>query len=411
MKAMILERFGGTERFAVATVPAPVPKRGEVLVTIKAAGVNPIDVKTRRGGGIADSLRRQRPMILGWDLSGVVSKTGEGVEEFRIGDPVFGTVNFPGPGCAYAEFAAVPAEHLALKPLNVSHEEAAAAAQSPLTAWQALVETGRIGSGARVLIHGGAGGVGHHAVQIAKTLGCYVISTAAGRDAGFVRNLGADEVIDFNTERFEERAKEIDFVLDTVGGENFVRSLHVLRPDGMIVLLPSDRKAEADEAAVAYGVGNYRHILMHSSGEGMRRIADLLAGGRLRVHVDSVFPFGEIARAHERLEGGGVFLFGVLLLGAEIAAFQQLFPDGVDLLDVPGLLQGQLDALHILQLLLPLDDLLLQGLLGVVLLGNGEDRVHPHDDQDDDPVQPVLSPAGPQGQDRRRQQHQNHGVL
>ena len=93
---MILERFGGTERFAVATVPAPVPKRGEVLVTIKAAGVNPIDVKTRRGGGIADSLRRQRPMILGWDLSGVVSKTGEGVEEFRIGDPVFGTVNFPG---------------------------------------------------------------------------------------------------------------------------------------------------------------------------------------------------------------------------------------------------------------------------------------------------------------------------
>ena len=121
-----------------------------------------------------------------------------------------------------------------------------------------------------------------------------------------MRNLGADEVIDFNTERFEERAKEIDFVLDTVGGENFVRSLHVLRPDGMIVLLPSDRKAEADEAAVAYGVGNYWHILMHSSGEGMRRIADLLAGGRLRVHVDSVFPFGEIARAHERLEGGGV---------------------------------------------------------------------------------------------------------
>lgn len=113
-----------------------------------------------------------------------------------------------------------------------------------------MVETGRIGAGARVLIHGGAGGVGHHAVQIAKTLGCYVISTAAGRDAGFVRNLGADEVIDFNTERFEERAKEIDFVLDTVGGENFVRSLHVLRPDGMIVLLPSDRKAEADEAAV-----------------------------------------------------------------------------------------------------------------------------------------------------------------
>lgn len=292
---MILERFGGTERFAVATVPAPVPKRGEVLVTIKAAGVNPIDVKTRRGGGIADSLRRQRPMILGWDLSGVVSKTGEGVEEFRIGDPVFGTVNFPGPGCAYAEFAAVPAE----PPRPQTAERFARRGRGGCAvAADGLAGIGRDGThrgGGRVLIHGGAGGVGHHAVQIAKTLGCYVISTAAGRDAGFVRNLGADEVIDFNTERFEERAKEIDFVLDTVGGENFVRSLHVLRPDGMIVLLPSDRKAEADEAAVAYGVGNYWHILMHSSGEGMRRIADLLAGGRLRVHVDSVFPFGEIA--------------------------------------------------------------------------------------------------------------------
>ena len=157
---MILERFGGTERFAVATVPAPVPKRGEVLVTIKAAGVNPIDVKTRRGGGIADSLRRQRPMILGWDLSVSCRKRGRASRSSASAILSSGTVNFPGPGCAYAEFAAVPAEHLALKPLNVSHEEAAAAAQSPLTAWQALVETGRIGAGARVLIHGGAGGVG-----------------------------------------------------------------------------------------------------------------------------------------------------------------------------------------------------------------------------------------------------------
>lgn len=220
MKAMILERFGGTERFAVATVPAPVPKRGEVLVTIKAAGVNPIDVKTRRGGGIADSLRRQRPMILGWDLSGVVSKTGEGVEEFRIGDPVFGTVNFPGRlrlcrvRCGTG---GTPRPQTAERFARRGRGGCAVAADG-------LAGIGRDGThrgGGRVLIHGGAGGVGHHAVQIAKTLGCYVISTAAGRDAGFVRNLGADEVIDFNTERFEERAKEIDFVLDTVGGEEF----------------------------------------------------------------------------------------------------------------------------------------------------------------------------------------------
>lgn len=306
MRAMILRRFGGTEHFAAATVPAPVPKRGEVLITVKAAGINPIDIKTRRGEGMADALRRQKPMILGWDLSGIVSKTGEGVEEFRIGDPVFGTVNFPGPGSAYAEFATAPADHLALKPRNISYEEAAAAAQSPLTAWQALVETGRIGAGARVLIHGGAGGVGHNAVQIAKSLGCYVISTAAGEDADFVRSLGADEVIDFRTERFEQRTGEIDFVLDTVGGENFVRSLRVLRSDGVIVLLPSDRKQEADEAAEAHGVRNYKHMLMHSSGEGMHCVADLLVRDRLRVHVDRIFPFDEIARAHERLEGGKV---------------------------------------------------------------------------------------------------------
>ena len=303
---MILERFGGTEQFSMASIPAPVPARGEVLVTIKAAGVNRIDLRTRRGEGLAGSVERSGPMILGWDLAGVVSKTGEGVEEFRIGDAVFGTVNFPGPGSAYAEFAAVPAAHLALKPQNISFEEAAAAAQSPLTAWQALVGTGRLGAGARVLIHGGAGGVGHHAVQIAKSLGCYVISTASGEDAEFVRSLGADEVIDFRTERFEERTERVDFVLDTIGGENFVRSLRVLGSDGRIVLLPSDRKAEADEAAATQGFRNYRHLLMHSSGEDMYRIADLLARDRLRVHVDRVYPFDEIARAHERLERGGV---------------------------------------------------------------------------------------------------------
>ncbi len=306
MKAMILTRFGGTEHFAAQTLPAPVPGRGEVLIAIKAAGVNPIDIKTRKGEGMAEAMRRQKPMILGWDLSGVVTKTGEGVEDFRIGDAVFGTVNFPGAGSAYAEFAVAPADQLALKPRTVSHEEAAAAAQSPLTAWQALVEAGRITDSARVLIHGGAGGVGSNAVQLAKHLGCYVVSTASDEDFDFVRSLGADEVIDYRKQRFEELTAEIDFVLDTVGGENFVRSLGVLKADGTIVLLPSNRKAEADEAARKHGVGNYKHLLMHSSGEGMRRIADMLSEGTLKVHVDRIYPFDEIPRAHERLESGKV---------------------------------------------------------------------------------------------------------
>lgn len=160
--------------------------------------------------------------------------------------------------------------------------------------------------GERVLIHGAAGGVGGFAVQIAHNSGCYVMATASGADAEHVRDLGADEVADYRTERFETRFHDADFILDTVGGENFERSLRVLRPTGTIVLLPSDRKAEADRAARAHRIRNYRHILVHSDGEGMRCVAAMLANGSLRVTVAQVYPFAEIPRAHERLEAGGV---------------------------------------------------------------------------------------------------------
>lgn len=306
MKAMVLKAFGGVENFFLGQVRKPEPGPGQVLVRVMAAGIDPIDLKTRRGAGMADAQARERPMILGWDLSGAVEKTGPGVKGFQPGDEVFGMVGFPGPGCAYAEYAAVRAGQLATKPENMTHVEAAAATQSPLTAWQALIETGRVQRGERVLIHGAAGGVGGFAVQIAHSLGCYVMATASGADADYVRGLGADEVADYRTERFEERFHDADFVLDTVGGENFERSLRVLRPNGTIVLLPSDRKAEADRAARAHHIRNYKHMLVHSDGEGMRRIAAMLADGSLCVRVAQVYPFAEIPRAHERLEAGGV---------------------------------------------------------------------------------------------------------
>lgn len=306
MKAMILKKFGGVENFSPVEVPDPQPGKGEVVVRIKAIGVDQIDIKSRKGEGMTDYLEKERPLILGWDIAGVVERTAEDVADFKSGDAVFGTVNFPGPGSSYAELAAAPAAQLAKIPENISFEEAAAATQSPLTAWQALVDAGHVRKGEKVLIHGGAGGVGNYAVQIAHHLGCYVIATASGADREFVETLGADEVIDYKTQKFEELVSDVDFVLDTVGGENFVRSLGVLKPQGRIVLLPSNKKAEADKAAQERHVKNYTHVLMHSSGEDMRRIARMLARGEMKVHVDKTFPFDEIPQAQEALENGKI---------------------------------------------------------------------------------------------------------
>lgn len=306
MKAMVLKQFGGVENFTVERISQPLVRAGEALVRIRAIGIDPIDYKTRRGEGMADCVRRERPMILGWDLSGEVVRVAANVVDLKIGDAVFGTICFPGPGSTYAQFASAPVSQLARKPENISHPEAAAATQSPLTAWQALVKNGNIRTGQRVLIHGGAGGVGSYAVQIARHIGCHVIATASGDDAEFVKGLGADEVIDYRTQRFETLAGEVDYILDTVGGENFVRSLDVLSPGGMIVLLPSAKKAEADKAAAERGITNYRHILMRSCGEDMRRIAAMLADGTLKAHVDRTYPFEQIPRAHEELEYGKV---------------------------------------------------------------------------------------------------------
>lgn len=306
MQAMILKAFGGVENFAVEEVAVPTAGKGEVLIEVKAIGIDPIDIKSRKGEGMTAYLEKENPMILGWDVSGVVTRTGEEVTDFREGDEVFGTINFPGPGSTYARFAKAPATQLARKPDTLSHAEAAAATQSPLTAWQALVDTGHIKKGDRVLIHGGAGGVGNYAVQIAKQTGCYVIATASGADADFVKSLGADEVIDYKTQQFEDMTRDIDFVLDTVGGENFVRSLKVLKPEGTIVLLPSDKKKEADEAAREHHIKNYKQILMHSDGEEMRHIAGMLADGTLEVHLDKTFPFEQIPEAHDAMEKGKI---------------------------------------------------------------------------------------------------------
>src|ERR1700722_7503905 len=230
MKAIILNDFGGVEQFQQAELPVPGIKDGEVLVKVKAISINPVDAKTRGGKGWAEMLKYEKPIIVGWDISGVVTESTSPL--FTEGDEVFGMIHFPGHGKAYAEYVVAPAEHLALKPENSTHEQAAAATLAPLTAWQAFSDFGRLRPGQRVLIHAAAGGVGHYAVQIARHIGAYVIATSSGENKDFVLSLGANEHIDYKTQRFEEVAKDVDFVLDTVSAENADRSLAVLRKGG-----------------------------------------------------------------------------------------------------------------------------------------------------------------------------------
>lgn len=306
MKAMVLKQFGGVENFAEKDIPQPQPGLGQVLIEVKAIGINPVDLKTRQGGGQDPKYKGMENIVIGWDVAGVIAQAADDVKDFKTGDEVFGTINFPGTGGAYAQYAVAPANQLAIKPANISMTEAAGATLAALTAWQALIDNGHIGPGDKVLIHGGAGGVGNYAVQIAKHAGSYVIATASAADTDFVKSLGADEVIDYKNQKFEDILKDIDFILDTVGGENFVRSLKVLKPEGTIILLPSNKKEEADKVAAEQHVKNYKHMLMHSDGEDMKKLAAMLQEGSLKVHVDKTFLFDQIPEAHNELENGKV---------------------------------------------------------------------------------------------------------
>ena len=301
MKAIILKDFGGVEQLELTELPTPVIGEGEVLVQIKAISINPVDVKTRAGKGAAAKLKGENPMILGWDIAGIVTESR--AEEFEAGDEVFGMVNFPGHGRAYAEYVAAPADQLALKPGAVNFESAAATTLAALTAWQAFSDHGRLRAGQRVLIHAAAGGVGHFAVQIARHTGAYVIGTASAENRDFVLGLGANECIDYKTQRFEEVVKDIDFVLDTIGGEYIDRSLQVIKKGGTMVSIPSSANAGVQEKAKAKGIFGAT-MMVQSSGEDMQHIAQLLGDGTLRAEVSKVFPFKQMAEAHLAVETG-----------------------------------------------------------------------------------------------------------
>ncbi|MFJ9341729.1 NADP-dependent oxidoreductase [Streptomyces sp. NPDC101733] len=291
MRAMIVNGWGGPEKLVERELERPEPGLGEVLVRVHAAGVNPVDWKTRESGGLITW--GELPAV-GWDVSGTVEAVGPGVSAFRPGDEVYGMPLFPRQAGGYAEYVVSPTRHLAPKPASLSHVEAAALPLAALTAWQALVDTADVRPGERVLVHAAAGGVGHLAVQIAKALGAYVIGTAGAGKHELVRSLGADEVVDYRAVPFEEAVSEVDVVLDGVGGDTAERSLKVLRPGGRLITLPGPDGLPADPGTV-----RAQWMLVEPDHLGLRKITELVERGALKPVVETVLPLEQAAKAHE----------------------------------------------------------------------------------------------------------------
>ncbi len=298
MKAIRIHRYGGPEFLNCEDAPRPQPQAGEVLVRVCAAGVNPIDWKVREGY-MKDFWPHKFPLILGWDLSGVVEELGRGVSRFKIGDEVYSLPD-PTRNGAYADYIVVRESELALKPNSLHHIRAAAVPLAALTAWQSLFDTAQLQPGQRVLIHAGSGGVGHFAVQLAKWKGAYVFATASTKNQDLLRKLGVDEAIDYTQQRFENVAHNIDIVLDTIGDDTQERSWSVLKKGGILVSLaqpPSEEKAE--ELGVRAAL-----LGAQPSGEQLAEIAKIIDSGKLKVVLDRILPLSEARRAHELSQSG-----------------------------------------------------------------------------------------------------------
>jgi NADPH:quinone reductase-like Zn-dependent oxidoreductase len=301
MRAIVQNAFGEPDVLQIGERPLPEPIATEVRVRVQAAGVNPVDWKTRAGKGAA--AQWGLPLTVGWDVAGVVDAVGPGVTRFAVGDPVFGMPWFPRPASAYAEFVTAPSRHFARRPDALGVVEAGGLSLAGLTAWQCLVDVAQVQPGQRVLVHAGAGGVGHLAVQIAKSRGAHVIATASAAKHDLLADLGVDEAVDYRSRRFEEVVEPVDVVYDLIGGDVSVRSLDVLRPDGVMIVLPSSAAAAAVEAARDRGLRAVG-VLVEPDGDGLEDLAALVEAGGLRVLIDETFPLDRAADAHRLGEQG-----------------------------------------------------------------------------------------------------------
>lgn len=303
MKAVILNEAGSVENLQLAEIDKPVIGNDEVLVKVVSISINPVDVKSRTYEGVLNWIfEEKRPVILGWDISGEVLEAGKNITDFKPGDEVFGMVNFFGKGNAYAEYVAAPAAHLALKPRNINHQQAAAASMAASTAYQALVDVAKIKKGNKVLVHAASGGVGHFAVQMAKYFGAYVIAVSSGKNKEFLLSLGADEHIDYTPENFHEKVQDADIVIDTLQGKTLSDSVDVVKENGIIVTLPSPEIPEdiADKARERNV--NIEFMMVESKKETTEAIAGLLKEGVLKPFVYKTFPFEDLAMAHLEVE-------------------------------------------------------------------------------------------------------------
>lgn len=307
MRAVVLDHFGDAGALHLADVPRPVPVVGELLIRVVAAGLNPIDVKTRAGSGEAAGVARF-PAVLGHDFSGVVVSAP--YEAFRLqpGDEVYGISAAPRTTGSFAEYLAVPAQQVAPKPAVLSHAEAAGVPLAALAAWGAVVEIAKAHEGQRILIHAAAGGVGHLAVQFAAHFGAHVIATASGRNTAWLRELGASETVDHCETRFEDVVAPVDVVIDLVGDQQDhtgPRSLAVLRPGGLLVNVPSGTwpTLMADAAAAGVRATTYRMVPEAAT---LAVIGRLITSGDVRVSVQEVFPLDRIADAQRLVEAGHV---------------------------------------------------------------------------------------------------------
>lgn len=322
MMAVRLHEFGGPDVLRYENVPKPELKSGEVLVRVHAAGINPPDWYLRDGYDVLPPEWRPPvplPVIPGSDVSGIVEAVAEGVQDFSVGDEVFGLIRFPsyGGSFAYAEYVAAPASDLAHKPAGVDHLHAAGAPMASLTAWQFLIELGHGAanplqphkhrpvalSAKTVLINGAAGGVGHIAVQLVKWKGAHVIAVASGKHEAFLRGLGADEFIDYTKSPPEDVAHDVDLVLDTLGGPTTGRFLRTLKPGG--ALFPVFLGFSDAEKAAKLGV-TVSMTQVRSNGAQLAEVGRLLDAATVRVAIDSAFPLADAARAHERAAGGHI---------------------------------------------------------------------------------------------------------
>ena len=308
MKAIILNGVGGSDNLEMAELPVPPIKADEVLVKVKAISINPVDAAARNNADLLNFVYQingdERYIVLGWDISGIIIETGAAVTRFKAGDAVFGMVKFVGQANGYAEYVAAPEADLALKPQNVSFNEASGATLAALTAWQSIVTHGKVKKGDKVVITGASGGVGHYAIQIAKHFGGYVIAVASAANKDFVLSLGADEFIDYRTQAFEEVIQDADMVHDAVwsdDGRHVERSLRAIKPGGKLLSLIVDLDEDMQRKLQEKNVTGAR-VFLRADQDDLQSIAGLMAAGKLKTHVSKLFTLAQMPQAHALIQ-------------------------------------------------------------------------------------------------------------